>query len=52
MFKSVFKEAHLLIYGVLIITVVLFMPDGVVGTVGKKLAGFRKARPAPLVAQE
>jgi len=32
MFKNVFKEAHLLIYGVLLVVVVLFLPEGIVGT--------------------
>jgi len=30
-FKNVFQEAHLLIYGVLIVLVVLFLPEGIVG---------------------
>ncbi len=33
LFKNVFHEAHLLIYGVLIVLVVLFLPEGIVGTV-------------------
>jgi len=49
-FKTVFKEAHFLIYGVLIVIVVLFMPEGVVGTVSNKLARFKKAPPAPFAA--
>jgi branched-chain amino acid transport system permease protein len=49
-FKTVFKEAHLLIYGVLIVIVVLFMPEGVVGTVTNRLARFKKAPPAPFAA--
>ncbi|HEX7837667.1 MAG TPA: branched-chain amino acid ABC transporter permease [Kofleriaceae bacterium] len=32
LFKNVFQEAHLLIYGVLIVLVVLFLPEGIVGT--------------------
>lgn len=31
LFKNVFHEAHLMIYGVLIIFVVLFLPEGIVG---------------------
>ncbi|HVN09774.1 MAG TPA: branched-chain amino acid ABC transporter permease [Patescibacteria group bacterium] len=31
-FKSVFQEAHLLIYGLLLIVVVLFLPEGIVGS--------------------
>ena len=40
MFKNVFKEAHLLIYGVLLVVVVLFLPEGIVGT----LAAFLRRR--------
>jgi branched-chain amino acid transport system permease protein len=36
LFKNVFKEAHLVIYGVLIVIVVLFMPEGIVGTVTER----------------
>jgi branched-chain amino acid transport system permease protein len=36
-FKNVFKEANLLIYGVLIIVVVLFLPGGIVGALNLKL---------------
>ncbi|TMQ24216.1 MAG: branched-chain amino acid ABC transporter permease [Deltaproteobacteria bacterium] len=42
LFKNVFEEAHLLIYGVLIVVVVLFLPEGIVGTVARwwpRLAG-------------
>ena len=46
-FKNVFKEAHLMIYGVLIVVVVLFMPEGIVGTFTKKLGLFKKAPAAP-----
>jgi branched-chain amino acid transport system permease protein len=40
-FKAFFKEAHLLIYGLLLVVVVLFLPGGVVGAL---------ARVRPLVA--
>jgi branched-chain amino acid transport system permease protein len=30
-FKNVFQESHLLIYGILIVVVVLFLPEGIVG---------------------
>jgi branched-chain amino acid transport system permease protein len=33
LFKNTFAEAHLLIYGILIVIVVLFVPDGIVGSV-------------------
>jgi branched-chain amino acid transport system permease protein len=36
LFKNLFHEAHLLIYGVLIIVVVLFLPEGIVGTIARK----------------
>ena len=42
-FKSVFQEAHLLIYGLLLILVVLFLPEGIAGGVAAIL---RKRRPA------
>jgi branched-chain amino acid transport system permease protein len=35
LFKNVFHEAHQLIYGVLIVLVVLFLPEGIVGTVAR-----------------
>jgi branched-chain amino acid transport system permease protein len=34
LFKNIFEEAHLLIYGVLLVVVVLFLPEGIVGTIG------------------
>ncbi len=40
LFKDIFKEAHLLIYGVLLVVVVLFLPEGIVGT----LAAFLRRR--------
>lgn len=51
-FKNVFKEAHLLIYGVLIVLVVLFMPEGIVGTFTKKLGLYKKAPSAPFTAPQ
>ncbi len=45
-FKNEFKEAHLLIYGLLVIVVVLFLPDGIVGTLIRRL-GHRRAALAP-----
>ena len=42
-FKNTFKEAHLLIYGVLIVLVVIFLPDGVVGFLRNLLS--RKPKP-------
>lgn len=40
MFKNAFAEAHLLIYGTLIVVVVLFVPNGIVGSA----AGWWRAR--------
>src|SRR5436190_14452308 len=42
-FKNQFKESHLLIYGVLIVVVVLFLPEGIVGGLQQR---FRR-RPRP-----
>jgi branched-chain amino acid transport system permease protein len=47
LFKNIFKEAHLLIYGVLIVLVVLFLPEGIVGTIANKLRVFKAAPSAP-----
>ena len=32
-FKNTFKEAHQLIFGILLVTVVLFLPEGIMGTI-------------------
>jgi branched-chain amino acid transport system permease protein len=42
-FKNQFQESHLLIYGILIVLVVLFLPEGIVGSLEQKLR--RKAGP-------
>jgi len=49
-FKNIFQEAHLLIYGVLIMLVVLFLPEGIVGTLVQKLRIFKSPPPAPFAA--
>jgi branched-chain amino acid transport system permease protein len=36
-FKNQFQESHLLIYGILIVVVVLFLPEGIVGGVERRL---------------
>jgi branched-chain amino acid transport system permease protein len=46
LFKNQFKESHLLIYGILIVVVVLFMPEGIVGALQHL---FRKRVKAPEV---
>ena len=46
LFKNVFQEAHLLIYGILLILVVLFLPEGIVGGV-TSLFRRRATRPGP-----
>jgi branched-chain amino acid transport system permease protein len=46
-FKNQFKELHLLIYGVLIVLVVLFLPEGIVGGVRRL---FRRQQKPPAVA--
>ncbi|MBZ5532982.1 MAG: branched-chain amino acid ABC transporter permease [Acidobacteriia bacterium] len=43
LFKNKFQESHLLIYGVLIVVVVLFLPEGIVGGLQQLLQ--RKAKP-------
>jgi branched-chain amino acid transport system permease protein len=35
LFKNFFKEAHLLIYGLLLVVVVLFLPEGIVGGISQ-----------------
>ena len=48
LFKNAFHEAHLLIYGILIVVVVLFLPEGIVGTIAR----WRRTTPqAPQVPQ-
>jgi len=46
LFRNVFAEANLLIYGALIVVVVLFAPHGVVGEVARRLVRRRYARSA------
>ena len=43
-FKNFFQEAHLLIYGVLIVLVVLFVPEGIVGTAHTFIRWLRKPK--------
>jgi len=46
LFRNVFAEANLLIYGALIVIVVLFAPHGVVGELDRRLVRRRYARSA------
>jgi len=43
-FKNIFQEAHLLIYGILLVVVVLFLPEGIVGSI---LAFLRRRETIP-----
>lgn len=47
-FKNQFKESHLLIYGILIVLVVLFLPEGIVGGLQHR---FRKRMKPPINAK-
>jgi branched-chain amino acid transport system permease protein len=40
-FKAVFQEAHVLIYGLLLVVVVLFLPGGALGAVARAYARWR-----------
>jgi len=46
LFKNQFQESHLLIYGVLIVMVVLFLPEGIVGGLQRFFRRFRRHTPA------
>lgn len=47
-FKNQFQESHLLIYGILIVVVVLFLPEGIVGGLQRLFRPKKpKAKPAP-----
>ncbi|MDQ3396315.1 MAG: branched-chain amino acid ABC transporter permease [Deinococcota bacterium] len=45
-FRNAFAEANLLIYGILILIVVLFLPRGIIGELVRKIARRRYARSA------
>jgi branched-chain amino acid transport system permease protein len=51
LFKTQFKEAHLMVYGVLIVIVVLFLPEGVVGTISNRLRAWKRPPTAPLTSK-
>ena len=46
LFRNVFAQANLLIYGVLIVVVVLFLPRGIIGELTRRLVRRRYARSA------
>jgi branched-chain amino acid transport system permease protein len=48
LFKNRFQESHLLIYGILIVVVVLFLPDGIVGGLENL---FRRRSKPPVAAK-
>jgi branched-chain amino acid transport system permease protein len=50
-FKTQFREAHLMVYGVLIVIVVLFLPEGVVGTITNKLRIWKDAPKVPFASK-
>jgi branched-chain amino acid transport system permease protein len=49
LFKNQFQESHLLIYGVLIVVVVLFLPEGIVGGLERR---FRRRNKPPAAPQK
>jgi branched-chain amino acid transport system permease protein len=51
-FKNQFQESHLLIYGILIVVVVLFLPEGIVGGFERKVRGQKKPPLSPTLAAE
>jgi branched-chain amino acid transport system permease protein len=50
-FKNQFQESHLLIYGVLIVLVVLFLPEGIVGGIEQLFRKWRRLPSARAKAQ-
>jgi len=46
LFRAQFKQAHLLIYGLLLMAAILFLPGGVLGTLQQRLKARRAARAA------
>jgi branched-chain amino acid transport system permease protein len=45
-FRTAFAEANLLIYGLLILIVVLFLPRGIIGELARRMTRRRYARSA------
>src|SRR5262249_22162495 len=50
LFKNRFQESHLLIYGILIVVVVLFLPEGIVGGLRHLFRRAMKSKPPSAVA--
>ncbi len=50
LFKNQFQESHLLIYGILIVVVVLFLPEGIVGGLEHLFRRRMKSKPPANVA--
>ncbi len=50
LFKNQFQESHLLIYGILIVVVVLFLPEGIVGGFERKVRAQNKPPLPPSLA--
>lgn len=48
-FKNQFKESHLLIYGILIVVVVLFLPEGIMGGIKQLINRMRPQKKAATV---
>ena len=48
-FKNQFKESHLLIYGILIVVVVLFLPEGIMGGIKQLINRIRPQKKAAVV---
>lgn len=46
LFRAQFKQAHLLIYGLLLMAAILFLPGGVLGTIQQRLKDRRAAKAA------
>jgi branched-chain amino acid transport system permease protein len=51
-FKNRFQESHLLIYGILIVLVVLFLPEGIVGGFERLLRPRTNTRPPAVAAAQ
>ena len=49
-FKNQFKESHLLIYGILIVLVVLFLPEGIMGGIKQLINRMRPQKKAAVSA--